>query len=73
MSFGCLAETSQTVSTSEIQLLVEFGKLDLSFGRLQPNLLDTAGSPDAFKGLSGRLHRNQFFCLGICKEFSINL
>jgi len=31
-------------------------------GRLHRYLLDIEGRPDTFKGLSGRLHRNQVFC-----------
>jgi hypothetical protein len=77
-SSRCLAETFQTVSTSEIQLYVEIGtawtivrtELLLTSWRLQLNLLDTVGRPEAFRGSSGRLHRNQFFFLGICKESS---
>jgi hypothetical protein len=71
-----LAETSQTMSTSEIQLRVEWwltlhpDGVALSFRRLQYNLLDTPGSPDAFKGSSGRLHRNRLIWLGICKDSS---
>jgi hypothetical protein len=77
-SFRRLAETSQIVSTSEIQLLVEFWKsltyhpdgVALTSGRLQINLPDTVGRPDAFKGSFGRLHRNRLFWLENCMESS---
>jgi hypothetical protein len=78
MSSGHLADTSQTVSTSEIQTLCrKWNSLTfrpdgvaLMSKRLQLNLLDTTGRPDAFKGSSGRLHMDWFFYLGICKESS---